>query len=76
MAKGNRVFRKVMKGIASTSAAPETPAEEARRKAQEAHLEGVRRQGARERAKLQRDEELDREYQEREAERRRRKTDK
>lgn len=75
MAKGNSVFRKVMKGIASTSAAPLTPAEEKRLQDQAKHLKDVKAQGDRERAKLQREEELAQEYKEREAERRRRKTD-
>lgn len=75
MAKGNKVFRKVMAGTRNRSAAPETPAEEARRKAQEDHLKQVKAQGDRERAKLKRDEELAEEYRQREAERRRRKDD-
>lgn len=75
MAKGNSVFRKVMKGIASTSAAPLTPAEEKRLQDQAKHLKDVKAQGDRERARLQREEELAQEYKEREAERRRRKTD-
>lgn len=76
MAKGNKVFRKVMEGIRSTSAAPETPAEASRREAQERHLKGVRAQGAAERHRLQRDEEQAKAFLEREAERRRRKDDK
>jgi hypothetical protein len=75
MPKGNKVFRKVMKGIASTSAAPLTPAEEKRLQDQAKHLKDVKAQGDRERAKLQREEELAEEYKQREAERRRRKTD-
>jgi hypothetical protein len=75
MSKGNKVFRKVMKGIASTSAAPLTPAEERRLKDQEAHMARVKAQGDQERARLQREEELAEDYKRREAERRRRKTD-
>ncbi len=76
MAKGNKVFRKVMEGTRNRSAAPETPAEEARRKRQEEHLAQVKAQGEAEKRRLAKDEEQARLYQEREAERRRRKDDK
>ncbi len=72
---GNKVFRQVMKGVRSTSAAPDTPAEEARKKAQAEELRKMKAQGDAERAKIARDEELAKQYIEREAERRRRKTD-
>lgn len=72
---GNKVFRQVMKGMRSTSAAPDTPAEEARKKAQAAEMERLRKREDALRAKLKRDEEMDKRHREMEAERRRRKID-
>jgi len=74
MARGNDVFRKVMKGIQETTS-KDTAKDKDRKVDQAKHLNHVKTKGDQERERLRREERQAEEYKQREAERRRRKTD-